>query len=193
MKKVLLSALALLAMAAPSFAQVSVSEVYQKGDILISAGVGIPSRYTTPLGASENVSIPTIIHAEFGIQEWFSVGPVIGLTALPITVQNVNYSSQIIHVGARTSFHATALIDDATDGEFGLDGIDVYGVFMPGLVLFNAINNDTDPRVLPAVQARLGIGAGVRYYFTPRIGVFAEGVAGFQSFATGGVTFKFKR
>ncbi|HAA16930.1 MAG TPA: hypothetical protein DCE41_36540 [Cytophagales bacterium] len=193
MKKALLSVLAMAAIIIPSYGQVPVSEVFQVGDILVSAGVGIPSRYSTPLGASESVSIPTIIHAEFGIQEWFSVGPVIGLTAFPVTVQNVDYSSQIIHLGARASFHATSLIDEATDGEFGLDGIDVYGVFMPGLVLFNVINNDTDPRVLPALRARVGLGAGVRYYLTPSIGVFVEGVAGFQSFATGGVTFKFKR
>ncbi|MEL6536935.1 MAG: hypothetical protein AAFQ98_16055 [Bacteroidota bacterium] len=193
MKKALLIVLAIVAFVVPSFAQVPVAEVYQVGDFLISAGVGIPSRYSTPLGASENVSIPTIIHAEYGLQEWFSVGAVLGLTAFPVTVQNVSYSSQIIHVGARASFHATSLIDDATDGEFGLDGVDVYGVFMPGVVVFNAINNDTDPRVLPAVRARIGVGAGVRYYFTPKIGVFVEGVAGFQSFATGGVTFKFHR
>lgn len=163
---------------------VPVAEVFKKSNIVVGLGAGVPSRDIT-----RSLGLPAHLIAEFALTDWAGAGPAFGFTYVPNTHDGNDNSALLYHVGARTAVHFTAWIDEWTDGDFSLDNIDIYALATPGLVI---INQPTSVNPIGA-QFRLGFGAGLRYYFSPRMGMYMELSGGWQSFVQAGISFKLRK
>lgn len=127
--------------------------------------------------------------AEFGIHDYVGLGAFVGLTNARIVGNN--WQSLSIPIGMIGNFHFLQLIADKTGGSFAED-MDVYaGLAFGGgpsfsIPKFNN-NNGGDVGYTTFGEFRVGI----RYYFGPKIGVFAEVAQGLSSRFQAGLALKF--
>ncbi|MBS1559901.1 MAG: hypothetical protein JST69_14370 [Bacteroidetes bacterium] len=170
MKKiyVLFSVLSVMAFSNHVFAQ------YKQGDKLLNLGVGLNSYFSTGLPLSASF--------EYGFTPEISAGGIIDYISSDIS--GISYTSMFF--GARGSYHFNKLLN-INDKSW-----DIYGGASLGFrtVSWSSSNGSTVPGGSYASGLFLGIHAGARYYFTPRVGAFAELGALGSSNARLGVTFK---
>jgi hypothetical protein len=172
MKKLLLLASFICLFAVSSQAQ------YQKGDFILSAGLGVGYYYAGG-GAS------LLINGEYFVLDKLSVGGYFGYTSWNYGAGN-DYKLNFIDFGARGSYHFSEL--------FGItnENLDIYG----GAQLGYLVSSWSGPGGSFLDDAgygggvRAGIHAGARYFFTPKFGAYGEIGAGYSPLAFG-VTFKF--
>ncbi|MGK7393240.1 MAG: hypothetical protein ACNS62_01665 [Candidatus Cyclobacteriaceae bacterium M3_2C_046] len=165
---------------------------YQKGDNILQAGVTF-GYYGYGFAGSRSLSVPPLTGSlEFGVNEYFSVGPYVGFASWNYDWFAVgDYSYNILSLGARGSFHYLPLLNEALDTDFDLEKLDFYVSLLIGLEFQNfsssvegfpeSYGNDTDFRFGPFV--------GFRYKFNPNFGVYLEGGANAFGYGTIGVSF----
>lgn len=162
---------------------------YQKGDHLLNAGFGL-GYYNYGLGLGRSFSLPAVeANLELGIHEYIGVGPYVGFVSWNYSTTGFDGDFSIFTLGARGSFHYSALLEELLDTDLGSDELDLYVAFILGAEFesytgdFEGINSD---------QTRVFIGPvlGLRYYLSNSFGLYAEGGRGSFSLLKLGVTVK---
>ena len=122
---------------------------------------------------------------EFGIHKYWGLGFTTGIGGRGPWAYGYNGELNI-PIGMIANFHFYQLIADKTGKNIHSDKLDIYaGASLGGGLAFAYYPNAT--RVLPIVFG--GLHAGIRYYFTPRVGVNGELGWG-KSLINAGLVFK---
>jgi len=124
---------------------------------------------------------------EFGIHKYVGLGFTTGIGGR--RGWNNGYSGEVnIPIGMIANFHFYQLIADKSGKNIHADKLDIYvGAEMGSGLAFTFYNYTSTVRVVPLAFG--GIHAGIRYYFTPKVGVSCELGWG-KSFANVGFAFK---
>lgn len=161
MKKLLV----VLAISMASFFTVSNASAqgYKQGDNLLNVGIGVNSYYSggIPIGAS----------LEFGVTDKISVGPSVDFLSHTYSY-GAGYSDKFtaIYFGGRASYHFNELL------QIKQDNVDVYGGVDIGYRSFSWSDNYGGNSLSGSYGSGLylGLHIGGKYYFAPKVGVFAE-------------------
>ena|ERR1700683_1287913 len=178
-KRMFLLVAAFILMSTGIYAQ----KAYEEGSNVINAGIGLGATYWGS-GYSNGVSL--VGSYEHGVTSNISVGGILGYShsSFSGTSNGVPFSSSAtgILIGARGSYHFLTT-----------DQIDPYAGADLGYVVVSTSNSSGNVVYGNSKGSGLGFGlhGGVRYYFNPGIGAFAElGIGSFYILALG-VSFKF--
>lgn len=151
---------------------------YDKGDALINAGIGLGYYYAG--------GVPLIVSGEWAVNDVITVGPYLGYTSYNHRWSfGGRWRYTFVDIGVRGSYHFSELF------EIRDERVDVYGGLSLGYLISSYSGPDaptgwSDP--YPNVF-RLGIHAGVRYFFNEKVAGHAELGYGVAPLALG-VTFK---
>ena len=174
----------------------SASAQIEKGDIVVTAGVGLGN---TVYGSGyDNALLPINLEGEFGIAEdlfgvaglSLGVGPAISYTQASqdysYVVKDAGYKFSSIIVGAKGYFHYNL---------FNVDKLDTYAAITLGWNVASAKaygwGEYSDLMAVPSVGGLFyAASVGARYWFTDFIGANLEAGYGL-SYLKAGVTFKF--
>ena len=175
-KKVFLAALALIGSVSLANAQ----EVFQKGTTAINAGLGLGSHY------SGNTIPPLSVSLDYGVADnlingnngSISVGGFAGYTASSHTYGAYKTTFSYIALGGRGAFHY----------QFA-PKLDTYAGLMVSYDIASASSNNVDTSWVATSNFNWTLFLGGRYFFTKKIGGFAELGYGFYNLNLG-VTFK---
>lgn len=142
---------------------------YDKGDVLLNAGIGLGYYYAG--------GVPLLLSGEFAVNDVISVGPYFGYTSYNWGYGS-GYNLTFLDFGVRGSYHFSEL--------FGInnEAVDVYGGAFLGYVV------STYPKEIRSLDPypgafRLGIHAGIRYFFTEKVAGYAELGAGIAPLSLG--------
>lgn len=192
MKKKMYLLVAVMLLALSVKAQETEGIVYQKGDNILNAGLGL-GFYDYGYFGSRTSSFPALTaNYEIGFHKYFGVGPYVGYKSWNYDFAGGGgYGFSILSVGARGSFHYSSLLNEALDMDINDKKLDLYVVLILGLE-FQTYSGDYGPYFDDDtnIEPRFGPSLGARYYFNSNIGVFAEGGRGAFSWLTIGVSFK---
>jgi hypothetical protein len=159
----------------------SFGQEFQKGDIIVSPGLGLGYYYGGGFAAG------LYVNAEFSITDEIAVGPYFAFTKWNNNIGlGYDYNYTFIDFGARGSYHFGKLLKVNTDQ------FDPYAGAFLGFVSssYNSdFGNDYDDPYDGGVRA--GIYAGARWFFTEKFGAFGEVGVGLYPIVLG-VTFKLK-
>ena len=175
-KKVFLAALALIGSVSLANAQ----EVFHKGTTAINAGIGLGSYYSgitiPPLSVSLDYGVAdNLINGNNGS---ISVGGFAGYTASSHTYGAYKSTFSYIALGGRGAFHY----------QFA-PKLDTYAGMMISYDISSASSNNVDTSWVATSGIHWSLFLGGRYFFTEKIGGFAELGYGFYNLNLG-VTFK---
>lgn len=148
---------------------------YDKGDVLVNAGIGLGYYYAG--------GVPLLLSAEFGVNDAITVGPYLGYTSYN-WAYSTGYRLSFIDFGVRGSYHFNELF------EIRNEKVDVYGGAFLGYVVtsYPSEFRDWDLDPYPG-RVRLGIHAGIRYFFSESVAGYGELGAGIAPLSLG-LTFK---
>ena len=175
-KKVFLAALALIGSVSLANAQ----EVFHKGTTAINAGICLGSYYSgitiPPLSVSLDYGVAdNLINGNNGS---ISVGGFAGYTASSHTYGTYKSTFSYIALGGRGAFHY----------QFA-PKLDTYAGLMVSYDIASASSNNVDTSWVATSGINWTLFLGGRYFFTEKIGAFAELGYGFYNLNLG-VTFK---
>lgn len=148
---------------------------YDKGDVLLNAGIGLGYSY---FGGG----VPILVGADFAVNDVITVGPYFGYTSYGY-LSSYRYTS--IDIGARGSYHFSELF------EIRNEKLDIYGGVALGYSITSS-NYDygfygySDPY---PDRIQFGLHAGARYFFSEKVAGFGELGFGLATLAIG-LTFK---
>ncbi len=153
---------------------------YDKGDVLLNAGLGLGYYYAG--------GVPLLLSLEFAVNDVFTVGPYLGYTSYSYNYFNTagyRYRYTFFDLGVRGSYHFNEIF------EITNEKVDIYGGAFLGYVVSSYsgdnISGFSDPY---ASGLRLGIHAGARYFFSQKVAGYAELGYGIAPLSLG-LTFKF--
>lgn len=174
MKKCVVLILVLVAVASAnqSFAQ------FRQGDKLLNLGIGLNSYYSDGL--------PLSLSYEYGFTKDISAGGIVDYVSASYGYIGYHYRFSSFFIGARGSYHFNTLFN-INDQKW-----DIYGGASLGIRTFSWSDNvgSANPGGTYASGLFLGLHAGARYYFTPKVAAFTElGALGSSNIRLG-VTFK---
>lgn len=170
------------------------AQMYEPGSISVNAGISFGAIGFGGYGAFGGSSgfLPLNLNLEYSINDKFAVGPYLGYYSR--RYNNSDFRFTALAFGARGTFHATDVINDALDANIDSEKVDIYGSALLGLENFRTTWDNTsgfDPDY-DYTNVRLGLVVGARYMFTPNVGAFLELGRGALGYSTLGVTFKLK-
>jgi hypothetical protein len=142
---------------------------YDKGDVLINAGIGLGYYYAG--------GVPFLASAEFGVNDVITVGPYFGYTSYNWGFGS-GYRLSFIDFGVRGSYHFSELF------EIRNEKVDVYGGAFLGYVVSTYPNELGNLDPYPG-RFRLGIHAGIRYFFSEKVAGYGELGAGIAPLSLG--------
>lgn len=158
----------------------SFGQEFQKGDIIISPGLGLGYYY------GGGFAVGVTVNAEFSITDEIAIGPYFAFTRWDYGYGGGDYAYTFVDFGARGSYHFGKLLKVNTDQ------FDPYAGAFLGFVSSsyssdygNGYNDPYDGAV------RAGIYAGARWFFSEKFGAFGEVGVGLYPIVLG-VTFKLK-
>ena len=150
---------------------------YRKGDKLLNLGFGLNSAY--------NGGTPFCASFEVGVTDDISFGGGLDYLSSHYSAPPFSYGFTAIYIGARGSYHFSKLLNIRNDKW------DIYGGASLGYRSFSWSDNYSYTSGSYGSGIFLGIHAGVRYYFAPKVGAFFElGALGSSNLRLG-VAFKF--
>lgn len=165
MKKLLLVAIISLFSAAGVMAQ-----AYSQGDKLLNVGIGVGGGFGTPIGLSY----------EHGFTDKISAGAYVAYANKNVPTGFGDYKYTYILTAARGSYHF----------DLGVENLDTYIGALLGYNIASAKWTGTGPgNAASAGGVIYGGHVGARYFFSEKIGVFAEGGYGVGSLNVG-IAFK---
>jgi len=160
---------------------------YEKGDHLFNAGIGL-GYYGNNFIYRRAATIPAVeASLELGIHEYFGVGAYAGLVSWNYDAFNFDGRQSIFTIGARGSFHYSSLLEELLESDFKSDKLDLYVTLIMGLE-FRSYNGDFTTS--NSADIFVGPVLGARYYFNPKLAVYAEGGRGSFSILKFGITLK---
>ena len=178
MKKILLSIAILLTSATISFAQSAITP----GTNLLSVGIGVGSPYFGESYSSSFPVNPTISFERGIVIDNLAVGAEASFATSKYSFDGFTSTFTAVYIGVRGTYHFGQLLSIPSQ-------FDLYGGATAGFIIETASDNFGGS---PSASSGPGGGGfvGGKYYFAPKIGVYAE--AGFTSlsFVNVGVTFK---
>jgi hypothetical protein len=155
---------------------------YKKGDNLVNLGFGLNSYYSG--------GIPFCAAYENGVSRYISVGGEVDYFSYHYGVAGYDYHFNAIYLSGRVSYHFNELLNIAEKK------LDIYGGGSLGYRSYsdNYSNNGGVYYSRGGYYSSgffLGIHAGARYYFAPKVGAFSEiGALGSSNIKVG-ITFRF--
>ncbi|MEZ5008103.1 MAG: hypothetical protein R2753_08140 [Chitinophagales bacterium] len=155
---------------------VEAQKSFEKGDVLLSPGIG----WGTRVGASNFFWPNVIFNADFGVHDYVSVGP---YAAVAFGGNRYNAYS----IGACASFHWWQLLDDKVAKDLKQDQIDFYLPFWLGARILTNHNGSSRSNGFDA-----GLGLGLRWYpnANQRFALYGEWGRGPISWGSVGMTIK---
>lgn len=125
------------------------------------------------------------VHAEFGVHDYVGVGIVTGIGGRAYRGSG-NGGVLYVPVGVQANFHFYQLIEDKTSKDIHGDKLDLYAGLNvgSGLAVGFPANSNTIGGLL-----FVGPQVGVKYFFKPKIGIYAEVGYG-KSVFEAGISFK---
>jgi hypothetical protein len=188
------------------------STAFNKGTIVITAGIGLPDYYRVNLRTAyrghSNLDVygfgPLIIKGDYGIVKFkwghsIGAGFVLGYSSSKVKYTDLytNYATPItyhgkdiyrtITIGARGSYHFYTKKNIDCYASIGL-GVNINTVSQTSSSVSKAYINNRAPLRSLSYSA---FTAGVRYYFTTNIGVYAEAGWDMSTLIQGGIAVKF--
>lgn len=154
----------------------SSAQSFEKGDVLLSPGIGWGTRI-----AGSGFFWPNFtFNADFGVHEYVSVGP---YAAFAFGNNGVN----AFGVGARASFHWWQLLDNKVEKDLKQDQLDLYLPVWMGARINTNKNGGAKSSGFDG-----GLGFGLRWYpnANPRFALFGEWGRGPISWGSIGATIK---
>jgi len=155
---------------------VSAQGRYTKGDVLLNAGIGLGYYYAG--------GVPIQVSAEWAVNDLITVGPYFGYTSY---TYNWGFGGRwkytFIDIGVRGSYHFNEIFE-ITNEQF-----DVYGGVFLGYTASSYSGDDFGLGDPYGGRVTGGIHIGARYYFTEKVGAYAELGYGLAPLAIG-ATFK---
>lgn len=149
---------------------------YDKGDVLLNAGIG--------LGYYFAGGVPLLASVEFAVSDVITVGPYLGYTSYNYGFSGSRWRYTFLDIGARASYHFSELF------EIRNEKVDIYGGAFLGFVVSSYSGDNfsgyNDPY---AGGVRLGIHAGARYFFSEKVAGYGELGYGLAPLSLG-LTFK---
>lgn len=142
---------------------------YDKGDVLLNAGIGLGYYYAS--------GVPLLVSAEFAVNDVISVGPYLGYTSHSSGSSWQGYTWRqrwsFIDIGVRGSYHFSELF------EIRNEKVDVYGGAFLGYLISNYsytsdMPNDPGRSNSLGGGLRLGIHVGARYFFSEKVAGYGE-------------------
>jgi hypothetical protein len=165
------------------------AQIFDKGDMVLSFGLGLGATYYT-LGGYNKMSVPPVfIAGDYCLREDLGpgnlgVGGIIAYSAYKYDFPHSDWGSKykVFMIGARGTYHFTDLVDK----------LDLYGGIVIGAKIFTHTYYGDYPDTYNPVGSRVLFEpfAGARYYFTDNFGVMAELGYGISWFKMG-VSLKF--
>jgi hypothetical protein len=162
----------------------SFGQEFQKGDVILSTGLGLGYWYGG--GSYGGFAAGLGVNAEFSITDEIAIGPYLAFTRRGYDYGvDGDYNTTFIDFGARGSYHFGKLLKVNTDQ------FDPYAGAFLGFV---AVNDDYDGDFYDSYGGRVqaGIYAGARWFFSEKFGAFGELSVGGMYPVFVGVTFKLK-
>jgi hypothetical protein len=144
-----------------SVSQVFGQKQYDKGGILVNAGIGLGYYYAG--------GVPLIASVEWAINDAIHIGPYIGYTRYNYNYTGFTSRYTFLDLGVRGEYHFSNHLRLSTDQ------LDLYGGANLGYAASTYSDNSgtsyTDPY---GSTVRAGIFAGVRWYFSDKFAVNGE-------------------
>lgn len=163
-------------------------DAYNPGDKTFQVGVGLgrTGGYYNYNSINYGFGIPVSAALEFGISEYFSVGPYAAYASYSNRYLGNGFRSSIFSVGAKGSFHYLSLINEPL--QLGIDEskLDLYLSVYLGLA-FNNYNRYYEN----VSDLDFGTVLGGRYMVNEQLGVFTEIGYGALAVWTVGVSYRF--
>ncbi len=150
---------------------------YDKGDLLLNAGIGLGYYYAG--------GVPLLVSGEWAVNDVITVGPYFGYTSYSYNYgAGYRFKYTFLDIGARGSYHFSELF------EIRDEKVDIYGGLSLG-VLVSSYSGEgfagySDPY---SGGVRVGLHIGARYFFTEKVAGYGELGYGVAPLALG-VTFK---
>jgi len=158
----------------------SFGQEFQKGDVIISPGLGLGYYY------GGGFAVGLTANAEFSITDDIAIGPYFAFTRWDYNYgQGYDYAYTFIDFGARGSYHFGKLLKVNTDQ------FDPYAGAFLGFVSSSYSTDYAGGNDPYDGGIRGGIYAGARWFFSEKFGAFGEVGVGLYP-VTLGVTFKLK-
>ncbi len=150
---------------------------YDKGDLLLNAGIGLGYYYAG--------GVPLLVSGEWAVNDVITVGPYLGYTSYSY---NWGFGGRwrytFIDIGVRGSYHFSELF------EIRNEKVDVYGGAFLGFLISSYSGDDFNGYNDPySGGLRLGIHAGARYFFSEKVAGYGELGYGIAPLSLG-LTFK---
>ena len=152
------------------------AQVFDKGDVTISAGLGLGSTYYAHSVYTKTTVPPLFISGDYCLLEDLGpgnlgVGAYLGYSAYKYhydyDVFDYGWKYSVLMIGARGTYHFTDLVDN----------LDLYGGVLMGakIVTSKAFGDHTVvTKTASGSGFAFSIFAGARYFFTDNIGVMGE-------------------
>jgi len=150
---------------------------FQKGDLLLNAGLGIGYYYAEGLSLN--------INGEYSITDELGIGPYFAFTQYDHHYAGYDYDYTFMDFGVRGSYHFSELF------KINVKELDIYGGAFLGFVVgnydYDGPGNDYDDPYDGGIRA--GIHAGARYFFSNKFAAYGEVGIGLSPLVLG-VSFK---
>lgn len=159
---------------------------YSPGDKTFQAGIGLGSTGHYYSGFNYGFGVPVSAALEFGVNDYFSVGPYAAFVSYNPRRLGREFNSSTFSVGAKGSFHYLSLINEPL--ELGIDEskLDLYIAVYLGLAFGNYTRYYDNISYLD-----LGTVVGGRYMVNEQFGLFTELGYGALAVWTVGVSYRF--
>jgi hypothetical protein len=150
---------------------------YDKGDVLLNAGIGLGYYYAG--------GVPLQLSGEFAVNDVISVGPYFGYTSYTYNwgFGGGRWRYTFLDLGVRGSYHFSELF------EIRNEKIDVYGGAFLGYLISSYSGDDFGTSNPYGGGLRLGIHVGARYFFSEKVAGYGELGYGIAPLSLG-LTFK---
>lgn len=167
-------------------------KAYEKGDLIFNAGISLGSYGYGFAGNRSGGFIPVTASIEKGIHESISVGPYIGYASWNYSNYGYDYKWSFTTVGARGTYHAVPVLNEALGTSINEEKVDLYGTLLVGLE-FRSFSGDDEIENSYANSSNFFIGPvlGAKYKFNDKVGVYFEGGRGTFGYGTLGVSVNF--
>ena len=153
---------------------------FRKGDNLVNLGFGLNSYYSGGL--------PFCAAYEYGVSKYVSVGGELDYLSYHYGVLGTDYHFNALYLSGRVSYHFNELFN-INDKKW-----DIYGGGSAGYRSYNDNYNNGVYYSRGGYYSSsffIGVHAGARYYFAPKVGAFSEVGALGSSNIRVGITFRF--
>ncbi|MCB0515715.1 MAG: hypothetical protein R2798_02265 [Chitinophagales bacterium] len=160
------------------------AQSFQEGNLILSGG--------TSLGlygySGFDFTIPIFISGEYGITDEIGIGGFYAFSQRAWS-SDKDYRYRFTALGVRAAVHLTDILNRSLDTDINDDEWDFYIAAYMGLE-YNRIKYSGNNFLNNEINARVVIGPtlGIRYYFKPRVGFFAELGRGAVGYTTLGLS-----